>query len=227
MKSKGKFSISPNLKSLASRQEYIDNLEQLVCCCNHGLSVGESFGPFLRVIVTDYGIPGVALRCHNVADTPQISVAVLSDVAGGVLLAGLIDSGIRSDKSDELLVAVELADVLNLGHELAGSGVSYSGNGSEDVDFLCVYFHLMCIESFRKLLVTCIEMNELLRGILDHVASVGDSDAATGELSNVFNAEGRTSSFSFVGEGCQNILIGCGKDFSASALSCSTPLPFR
>ena len=217
MKSEGKFSVSPNLKPLASGQEHIDDLEQLVGCRNHGLPVGESFVSLLRVIVTDYGIPGVALSGHDVAYASEVCIAVLGDVAGSILLTGLVDSGIRSDKGNELLVAAELRDVLNFGHELAGCGVTDSGNGSEDVDFLGVYLHLMCIESFRKLLVSCIEMNKLFRGILDHVASVGNSDASTGELPDVFNTEGRASSSSFIGDGGKDIFVGCSKDLSGTS----------
>ena len=81
MKSEGKFSVSTNLKPLASGQEHIDDLEQLVCCRNHGFPVGKTLVSFLRVIVADYGIPGVAPRGHDVADTSQIRIAVLGDVA--------------------------------------------------------------------------------------------------------------------------------------------------
>lgn len=217
MKIEGKFSVSLNLKPHTSGQEHIDDLEQLVGCCNHGLSVRKSFIPFLCVIVADDRVPHVALGGHDVADTSEVRITVLGDVAGIALLSGLIDCRVSSDKGNEFLIATELSDVLDLSHELACGGVTDSGNGSEDLDLLGVYPHLMCIESFCKLLLAFVEMDELLCGILDHVASVGCSDAAAGELSDVFNAEGRTSSPSFMGEDFRDVLICCGKNLAGTS----------
>lgn len=212
MKHEGKFSGFNQLERFASGKQYEDDFEHLVRCCNHCLSVREPLIPLLRVIVSDYRVPGDVLCRHDIADPPEVCVSMLCDVTRKKLLSGLIDGWVCTCKGDELLVAGEPLDVSNLSHELAGGDLADARHGCEYLDFLGMYFLFMLMEGVRDSLLALLQRYELLRRILDHVTSVGYSDAVLCKISDLLYRYGGTTASALVHKGGKDILVNGTSD---------------